>query len=985
MLLVFCLIPLFWYFGKGTAIINGVDTNFPLDPSVWINRRFFMWNNISNGGSDFSFASAGIFFHLVQFLPHWLGLGLQVTQKISLVFWFALIAFSSYVFSENLVKSKKILRLAFVVFYCLNVYMFNSWENVKVANLSLVATTPILLHVFLKIKNGEWSFFKGGVFAAIAGLVLSGAGINPAYFITFFIIYFIFALSFVFQDKNYLSIIKSFFFVTLIVLIVNTYWLLPTANFIFRSVTQSSSISSIGFNDWIDSLSKNTSILNIFRLQGAWDWYSFDSDTKTPLFLPYAVNYFDRVQFIIFSFALPTIAILSMFFVNKKKPAYYLAAIVMLILGVFLSSGTHPPTGVVYKWLSLHLPYFSLFRSPWYIFTPMVILAFSTLTVLFFQEVYNLILLKRLTKYKLGIDLLIVVLIVGNIVYCYPLVTGRVFRPGIRDGFFVNFPDYIFKAGSVLSDAGNRSRVIAYPDDHLEKFNWGYTGVEPVVNLFMDRETVFSGINNSDSGFSQIVKSFYENIKINHTESSINLAKKLNVDTILEKKDQQTLAPAILHSDYWTTEKYGEWLIHTFNSTQFQTPISKIYLGKTFYFGYPSDRDQANTLSLLDKDEHLLNPVDTIIGKINEYNDQGGVVVSAINSQKESHKKSISRKIDFSEVVFTFTIPESGNYKPALENYGLESASLDKFILLINGRQEGWAVERADTSYIYMVSRYFEKGDYTIKYKIKNNVALYEDFESGVYPFKKDTEGKMLSMTNESEKDVSIDFLFKNFDANRSYFVELDYQWDYGNYPLVIIDQRNSKTLFKSQLHSLDNNSNKMHLGVYYNPVQTQSDTMLSLVSPFSTEDGGTRVNYDNLTVHKLFTNNLYLVKAPSYQTDNAGEIKYKQISPVKYQGTVVDAKKHQTLILAENYSPEWRIKIKDMDGNDISFAANHFSIDTYANAWYIDTEVESYQFEIYYQPQVFFNIGVTVSMVSLLIISSTYLIYERRHKKKFN
>jgi len=32
--------------------------------------------------------------------------------------------------------------------------MFNTWENVKVANLSLVAAIPLLLHIFINLKDG---------------------------------------------------------------------------------------------------------------------------------------------------------------------------------------------------------------------------------------------------------------------------------------------------------------------------------------------------------------------------------------------------------------------------------------------------------------------------------------------------------------------------------------------------------------------------------------------------------------------------------------------------------------------------------------------------------------------------------------------------------------------------------------------------------------------------------------------------------------
>ncbi len=93
-IVILSLTPLIWFLGRGDTIINGVDTNFPLDPAIWFSRRFFVWNSVTNAGGDFSSSTAGLFFHLVQVIPYTLGLSLQQVQIISLIFWFAIINFS---------------------------------------------------------------------------------------------------------------------------------------------------------------------------------------------------------------------------------------------------------------------------------------------------------------------------------------------------------------------------------------------------------------------------------------------------------------------------------------------------------------------------------------------------------------------------------------------------------------------------------------------------------------------------------------------------------------------------------------------------------------------------------------------------------------------------------------------------------------------------------------------------------------------------
>ena len=181
---------------------------------------------------------------------------------------------------------------------------------------------------------------KRGIFyATLVGVLLSGSGINPAYFISFYLILMIFLISLLISGDNPVSkfkILRDFGGVGLIIFLVNLYWILPTLNFIFGNIAPSGSIDKIGFHNWIDSLSKNTSILNIMRMQGAWDWYAFDSTTNLPLYIPYALNYFYRLPFILFSFLLPFLAILSFFQRKNNKENYLFVSFgIMLLVGVF--------------------------------------------------------------------------------------------------------------------------------------------------------------------------------------------------------------------------------------------------------------------------------------------------------------------------------------------------------------------------------------------------------------------------------------------------------------------------------------------------------------------------------------------------------------------------------------------------------------------------------------------------------------------------
>lgn len=983
------LIPFVWFLGKGDVIINGVDTNFPLDPKLWLFRRFYMWNNLSNGGSDFSFAPAGIFFHLVQFIPYLTGLSIQSVEKASLVFWFGLIVFGSYIFSANLSKTR-LTRILFVCLYSLNIYMFNSWENVKVSNLSLVAGIPLLLHIFITLYSESITKSKASIMLVLTSLVLSGAGINPAYFITAISALFIFAFSYTITGNNIWKVFKTLLFMVVIILATSFYWILPTISFILRSVTQSSSIVSIGFNNWVDSLSVNTSIINVIRLQGAWDWYTFDSVSKLPVYLPYVVNYFFKFPFILFSFIVPSLALISLTFVNKEKIKLYIPFAIMLGLGVFLGSGTHEPTGVLFKWLTENLPYFSLFRSPWYIFTPFTTLSLSVLAVLFIEKYHNIY-----TK------LIAVILIIGNLFYSYPLLSGKIFRPNSSNGFFVNFPDYFFDAINYLKNI-NSGRIITYPDDQLEKYKWGYTGVEPVIGLMLNNETLFSGINNTSSDINRLIQLMYENIRRNRFNSVVNLADKLNITMILEKKDQYTLSPELADSfDQFKKVTFGEWNIHFLN--QQSSPLQKIFIANNFYYQFSDSSDYAiKPMTVLNKNQHLLNSKDDIALKVFPNKIPAGKIIVSNNSQKDNYNKHQKlpnitlNKItsqNMSDVKFTFSVDEDGYYSPVIENYDFPK-KLTNLDVIHNSIGQTWNVQNITNSHIFFNKIYLNKGPHEVIYRVGSNLIMNENFENEViYESKthqndkaeltitENNDNKQLSILNRGNIDVSADFEVEKFDFNSPYFIQLDYEWSHGNMSTVYVNQQRNGNLIKTQTESLPSYLDKTNFNFYYDPVKTESKMSISLAAPFINNSLGTRVVYDNLRVYKLFMNDLFFIQDSDVSLDTS-EVNIFSSTPVKHMGQVTNVSIPNVLIFAENYSPEWVINVTDLNGSKIKFVSEHFTIDSYANAWFIDTGGQDYKFEIIYSPQKYFIFGVIFSILTILIIILLYIKHDYRNKK---
>lgn len=990
-LIILGLTPLIWFYHRGNVLVNGVDTNFPLNPLIWFLRRFYVWNPITNGGVDFSSSTAGIFFHLIQVVPYLLGFNLHWVQIISFVFWFSLLIFSAYFLARIILPKNFIAQLLFVILYVFNIYLFNTWENIKVANLSLMVALPLALGTLILLQSSKIGL-KGTIpLSAITGVVLSGAGINPAYFISFFValLIFFFAQIITTPKRFFIKRVYDFLTVLLIITFANAFWILPTSNYIFKSIPISGSIDRIGFNNWIDSLSENTGALNIMRVQGAWDWYAIDSRTSLPLYIPYALNYFYKLPFLVFSFLLTFLAIFSFLFKGKEKNYLYVAFGVMFVIGVFLGMGTHLPSGTIYRILAIHIPFFTLFRSPWYIFTPLVTLSIAGLVSLLF---YNLFLKFNQSKYfSILTYFLTVVIIVGNLIYCYPLLTGKIFRPGRLDGFYINFPQYIFDAGKWISQEGT-GRVIGYPDDEIEKFSWGYRGIELILGLLVDRQILFSPLNAPDAPISSLIKEFYQSLKLGKIDSANSLAAKLNIGLIFYKGDQESLSPNLPKEFLgYPSKSFGKWQFYKFPNAM--ENLAKVYSSNQLFLGYPYQMG-STIIAALKKEDILINPQDQIITKNQKIIQSSNKVISASNSQLEDfteYKTSPSRLSnrliarDLSKAVFKFEVPDDGLYQPIIERRNLEDfgISLSKELLVeLNGRMISWTLDKVEGSYIYFKSINLSKGSYSASLKLDNKNLIIggdfnqgfvfekggEDKEEGRYEIEDESGEKFLSVLNILKADISAVFKPTAFNPLDLYYVEAKYKQIYGNNANVLVTQSGRNTLYKAQVERMPNHPEWKVFSFYYDPVKTNSDMRVELSVPATFDPLGTKILYDDLKVVKVFSNNLFLIKKSDQNLLVSPDIKIEKSSPVNYSALVTEADRPHVIVFSENYSPDWEISLFDSQNQKVKINPNHFSANLYANAWYIEGAPKSYNLQIHYFPQRLFWVGLSISSLTIML-----------------
>ena len=98
------------------------------------------------------------------------------------------------------------------------------------------------------------------------------------------------------------------------------------------------------------------------------------------------------------------------------------------------------------------------------------------------------------------------------------------------------------------------------------------------------------------------------------------------------------------------------------------------------------------------------------------------------------------------------------------------------------------------------------------------------------------------------------------------------------------------------------------------------------------------------------------------------------KISPVKYRVNIGKSDGPFVLVFGEAFSEGWAL---EGDGIEI---ATHFPVNGYANGWLVES-VEEGEYEIVYKPQRWFEYGLYISAVSL-VITTVGLIALKRNEK---
>lgn len=485
-------LPFLWI--PAGYIVNGNDTSFPSHPWQFAYNRLFTWNPVSNGGADYGHAMGSAIWYVVQGVFTSLGFDNTNVERLSFGFWICLTTLAM-LFCLRILTRRPVATYVGTLLYALNPFVFSGamWENASLANVALYYSLPSLIGLFVLIQSGRVSMRVGLALFGVAAFLASPIGIGPPMQIAFIVAAAIFLG---FQLVSPLRRVRRVAFLTRTVAVVSVcvmvwlYWILPLFKYVTDIVRQAggASLSALALQSWLVPISKHTSLVNVARLIGAWDWFEvFNGNpliANGPMYTKGALMILAGILIAILSYACLVL--------TRGRRMRRLAVLGALfgVIGSLLAAGAHPPTGAIYLLLYHYVPGMQVERSPWYMFETLTVFGYAIMFGLTLDALET-----RWPRWRASIRGAGVVLVVA---YAWPMFTMSFFepfRPGLP-GFLVSYPRYVVRAVRYLDR--QPGRYLSLPFEGGSAFYWRggpFESGTPMTTFLMSRDVAFSYTN----------------------------------------------------------------------------------------------------------------------------------------------------------------------------------------------------------------------------------------------------------------------------------------------------------------------------------------------------------------------------------------------------------------------------------------------------------------------------------------------------------
>lgn len=539
LLILVGLIPLLWY--KPGYMGLGHDMGFPLSPLDYFKDRLFSWTDrVGAFGSNQTESLAAVSIHGLEALISLLGFSLIQTQQIAFIFWFILPGVTMYIFLRSLYPRKEdfVIRLSGSLFYMMNHYLLQGWMIAERTKFSIVAALPIVILLIINVIYKKGSILKSSIILSIVLFFLNGGGGIPlwgglmAASLTAMVAVIILSPD-VFLRKIRRAL-TFFLLCSMFLLVLNLYWIYPYAQSFYQNYTVRAGAAGgdVGAASWSAEISKNASFINIFKMQGIPDWY----DNKDH---PYANNFLNDYFLIILSVTFPIIGFAALWKSknwSREEGAYKTTLLLVLLVGIPLTAGSHPPFGFIYDFALKNIPGFLIFRTPFFKFGMIVWFAYSCLIALGLKNILELAASeRRYPRLIITGGLLLFVILLS--IYNYPIFTGSFFNWSSKYSTMVKVPDYIFEAKEEIDKNKFSTRTLLLPPLDLRKktdaYEWKYYSLSSVPSILNRKAFILNDVLLHDDEIS-VVDGVYEQIARNSKSSLLGF---MGVDKAIVRND----------------------------------------------------------------------------------------------------------------------------------------------------------------------------------------------------------------------------------------------------------------------------------------------------------------------------------------------------------------------------------------------------------------------------------------------------------------
>ena len=935
--LLFSLIALREIIFSSSYIGFNQDWSFPMTNQslkLYCQRSLFIWTNTENLGYNYVYPAGNLFRYLV-FPLLFLGLDGLVVIKLVLLLVFTFGGYFMFLLLRNSFKLGYLPSLISGFFYVITPLVFNKLVAGHSAYLIAYALSPIIMAFFIKytttheIKN-----------LIITSLLLSFATIQLQFVVMLVILFFFYAI--MIAKMKISALLKTFFFILLFIVLVHLFWLLP-ASFnlasLFAALQSASNINNLG--TW------STSLSNAFRMLVY----------RSPHFEIALSNYSFKNLWDIVSFLLVIVSFGSLLVTKSRIPLFFGAVSVVTLI---FTAATGPFAVVVY-YLYLIFPIFNVFREVYHLVF-LISFSYSVMLAFFLQSIYNSKRLKRYFKF------LLILVIVGMVIFYDPFIysgdfSGQVQRYQLDNQNLTLINKYLNLNGDY--------RVLYLPMVQPFKYDGlTYYGTDPEIS-YSEKPTIGNYI---DSNFLNNVALFSYMPSSNLT----NILNILSVKYVFLRNDFESMVPLYLSEGQLSVEN-GSY------------DIRPIWTNDNLF---KNIQNQQN-LKLLSSTENL----------------------------------SVFENNDFLPHIYPATIP-----------IAVDGSNPDLFSLLLSP-----AISNLDNKAIFL-SGQLDQGQWQF-IKNNNNTCFVGDITKDVQSYdgteksfnwakmQNDTiemryysGWKSVIRTDGQENEDTLSF--PSLNATPYTFPSGSTSgWNAFDSTLIYI-RTGEKPLRINQMFENGAPMNVMSsiIGIWWKNdwvgMGTKPMQQYPIVIP-ANQRAIIQCNHiikGNVMFQTIDLNNLSLNQAKLAEPP---AITFQKVNPTKYEVRVENAAQPFFLVFNENYSPQWKAYVESRklgldeviasyqntnvnEANhetsftpaDISYVFtkplnenNHFIVNGYANAWYIDPAQmsngsEEFTITLYYLPQSFFYLGLfatgftVVACVGYLVFN--FEPFNRQIKKRF-